>query len=412
MVLSFIVLLAIKKMTGLRVTEEEEVGYSSENASLMNIATAEVGVLNLLSSAMVDLNAATNVYELRLHRDAWQSLWQRELQRIDVLDWNQQLNQWHDALIAETIRMSERQLEQEGWGTPPSRYAFVLFGSGGRGEQAMWSDQDHGLIMEDSTDPKATEYFMRLTNLIVDQLIVLGFPRCKGEVLSNNPLWCKTLQGWEEQLTTWMNDLSWENVRYLLIMADMRRIYGDEGLVLACRYMYTRLLEQSPCIGEAMLRNTLFYKASVNHFGQIIRERFGEFAGGVNLKYGAYIPLVNGIRYLALTSQSNPTDSGVHVPLQVFEQTSTWQRIQSLQHSNQKFKELIDRCEATFKSVLLRRAGIPFVMEEGQYVSHGYIEEYDLTREVARALKQELQVVHQLQRHLNKQIRIQLRNER
>lgn len=380
--------------------------------SLMNIAMTEVGVLELLSGAMADLKMVKNIHELRLHRDAWQPLWRSALQRMDVLEWNQQLNHWHDAIFAETIRMCEHQLELEGRGTPPCRYAFVLFGSGGRGEQAIWSDQDHGVIMEDSADSRTEEYFTRLTQLIVDQLIILGFPRCKGEVLSSNPLWCKTLEGWEKQLTVWMDDLRWEHVRYLLIASDMRPIYGDEALVLAWRQMYARILEQTPGIGESMLRNTLFYKASVNHFGQIIRERFGEFAGGINLKYGAYIPLVNGIRYLALTSQTNQQNSGLHVPLQVIEQTSTWQRIEWLQQSSSKHKELIDRCESAFKSVLLRRASIPFVMEDGQYVSHGYIEECNLTREVARGLKQELQAVHQLQRRLNKQIRNHVRNER
>ena len=41
-------------------------------------------------------------------------------------------------------------LEDEGFGKPPVPYAFILFGSGGRSEQTLWSDQDNGLIYEES----------------------------------------------------------------------------------------------------------------------------------------------------------------------------------------------------------------------------------------------------------------------
>ncbi|WP_018755802.1 DUF294 nucleotidyltransferase-like domain-containing protein [Paenibacillus terrigena] len=358
--------------------------------------------------AMEALGAATSVHALRLLRDQYQTLWSQAVDSTQVLEWNVQLNRWHDALIAATIRLCEQMLVREGWGHPPVRYAFVLFGSGGRSEQAQWSDQDHGLIMEDTTDSSVLEYFEHFSKVIVEQLMVLGFPRCKGQVLVSNSVWRKSMKQWEEQLRLWLEDLSWEHVRYLLIASDMRPVFGDEDLAAEWRALYTNLLKRTPGIAEAMLRNTLYYKASINSFGQIIRERFGEFAGGVNLKYGAYIPLVNGIRYLAITT-------GLRVDQDAFyalQQPSTWERFMYLKQNGSQDTELLSSCEIAFRSVLARRATIPFVIEEGEYVSHGYVTESDLTRDVVRALKKELQAVHGLQRYLNRQIRVQMRNER
>lgn len=378
----------------------------------------EVSELNLVSSAMEQLISVKNMQELRLHRDLWQPLWHDALPQYDIFTWNEQLNQWHDAMFERTLRFCEELLAQEGWGRPPARYAFILFGSGGRAEQAPWSDQDHGFIMEDHVDEEGLRYFERFSEEIVRQLVQLGFPRCKGDVLCSNPLWRKTLQGWQEQLAYWLAELNWEHVRYLLIAMDMRLVCGDAELARQWRAALAQLLERTPGIREAMLRNTLFYKVSVNPFGQLIRERFGDFAGGVNLKYGAYIPLVNGLRYMMLTSttaESGTRTSGLSVSIELLAQTSTGARLRTLKqhsHSHPKLAELIQQCELAFRSVLARRAALPYVLEDGEYVSHGFLEEQNLSREVVRGLKQELLVVQQLQRYLNKQIRTQSRNER
>ncbi len=361
-----------------------------------------------MRDAIEALRASTSIHTLRLVRDQWQTSWSQTMNSSEVLDWNEQLNRWHDALMAQTVRQCEELLVQEGWGSPPARYAFVLFGSGGRSEQAQWSDQDHGMILEDAADRTVFEYFAHLSDVIVEHLRMLGFPRCKGQVLTSNALWRKTMKQWEEQLSLWLGELTWEHVRYLLIASDMRPVYGDFDLASEWRSLYTQLVRNTDGIAEAMLRNTLYYKVSMNSFGQIIRERFGEFAGGLNLKYGAYIPLVNGIRYLAMTTGLKGDEDTLHA----LQTPNTWQRLLYLKQSGFKDTELLGSCEQAFRSVLARRAMIPFVLENNEYVSHGYLDESDLTRDVVRSLKKELQVVQHLQRYLNRQIRTQMRNER
>ena len=44
----------------------------------------------------------------------------------------------------------------------------------------------------------------------------------------------------------------------------------------------------------------MHHKISLGVFGHLITERYGEDAGGFDIKYGAYIPIVNGIRLLAI----------------------------------------------------------------------------------------------------------------
>ena len=314
---------------------------------------------------MEALRSLTSIHALRLVRDQWQTSWSQAMNPDEVLAWSDQLNRWHDALMAQTVRQCEELLVQEGWGYPPARYAFVLFGSGGRSEQAQWSDQDHGMILEDTADRAVFEYFEHLSEVIVEQLQILGFPRCKGQVLASNALWRKTMKQWEEQFSIWLEDLTWEHVRYVLIASDMRPIYGDLNLACEWRSLYTRLVRNTDGIAEAMLRNTLYYKASVNSFGQIIRERFGEFAGGLNLKYGAYIPLVNGIRYLAVTTGLREGEER----LQAIQSPNTWQRLLYLKQNGFKDTELLGSYEQAFRSVLARRAMIPFVLEDNEYVS-------------------------------------------
>jgi CBS domain-containing protein len=106
-------------------------------------------------------------------------------------------------------------------------------------------------------------------------------------------------------ITQWFAEPDWENVRYLLIQADMRFLYGDERLAQELRLYYHSLIEANPKIIEHMLQNTLHHKVSLGVFGQLIRERYGEHAGGVDIKYGAYIPFINGIRLLSIAFGMN-----------------------------------------------------------------------------------------------------------
>src|SRR5690606_3811567 len=138
----------------------------------------------------------------------------------------------HDALIRRAVCLSEEALARAGRGSPPVPYAYLLFGSGGRAEQTISSDQDSGLIYGNprlGQDAAAVHaYYGELAERIVASLQAVGYPPCEGGVISTNPEWCDSLAGWQAKLDSWFGEAHWEVVRYLLIVADGRMVYGDK----------------------------------------------------------------------------------------------------------------------------------------------------------------------------------------
>ena len=109
-------------------------------------------------------------------------------------------------------------------------------------------------------------YFSRLTFYILQGLDVLGYPPCEGNVISSNPQWRQSLSGYNEMMLRWLDDPNWENVRYLLILADIRCIYGSKELVAKLKKSFFDYVHEHPRILKYLLSNTLHHKISLGYF--------------------------------------------------------------------------------------------------------------------------------------------------
>jgi CBS domain-containing protein len=292
------------------------------------------------------------------------------------------LNELHDAIIRKAVKLAENDLARQGRGAPPVPYAYLLLGSGGRSEQTMHSDQDSGLVYADSQDEAAAErcrsYFNELAEKVVEDLVFLGYPRCEGNVLASNPEWCQPLNGWKHRLDGWFAEPNWENVRYLLIAADARVLTGDAELAAKLQDHFFHELVNHPSVAGRMLENTLHHKVLVGFFGQLLPERYGTEAGSVDIKYGAYIPMVNAFRLLAVRA-------GIR-------DTATIDRIQQLKEAGVLNAEEAQEAAEAFSFVLKMRM-------------IGKIMPSQLTKEVTASLKKALKAGRKWQSKLQREMK-------
>lgn len=207
------------------------------------------------------------------------------------------LNQFHDQLILQVVNEAIRRVNDE-FGPPPSPFCFFMMGSNGRFEQAIWSDQDHGILFLEKNG-KNNQYFLNLGKEISKGLFIAGYPHCDGEVMASNSMWCKSLFDWKKQLTSWVTDESWDSIRHLLIFMDARPLYGD-GVHLndLKRNIHDMIHEQH--LLKRILENTMHVKKGLNILGGLLVETHGKYAGSLNLKETAFLPFVNSIRLLAI----------------------------------------------------------------------------------------------------------------
>jgi CBS domain-containing protein len=331
---------------------------------------------------------------LRAIRDQVHEMFDGPLLFADFLSHHLELNRTHDSLIRKTIELAERQLSLQGVESPGVPYAFLLYGSGGRCEQTLWSDQDNGLIYADSENEEeakeAAAYFRRLSQEILHGFRILGYPPCTGNVLAGNPMWRKPLKAYLDMMYSWLENPEWENVRYLLIMSDARCIFGDEKLVQHLKHSFIDYVKQHRSLLKAMLRNTLHHKVSLGVFGQLITERYGEDAGGIDIKYGAYIPVVNGIRLLSI-------QAGIM-------ETSTLGRILELLERNAIEPQQAEEWTKVTEFALKLRAMTPFQLEEGLYATRGKMPANRLTKELRQELKFCLRTGRRLQKYVSRAV--------
>lgn len=341
---------------------------------------------------MENLEYVDSAFTLKQARMKRQIELQNVKDEISILEWYQLVNDLHDAIAKKAIELTEKEMWKDGFGQVPVPYAFVVFGSSGRREATLWSDQDNGMIISDEEHPDKERYFKEFGTRISCMLESAGYAKCEGKVMCSEALWARTLSSWREQLSEWANDLQWEPVRYFIIAADMRHVAGDFSLSDRFQEHYYSLFGSVPELSAAVLRNTVKHKATLNILGQVVKERFGEYAGGFDVKYGMYIPLVNSGRYYALQYG--------------LKETNTLQRLKKLATLEAAPTDLIEQCEKAFLIALHMRRSTQMKEERGVLSSSGFIDQLQLKeRNTLDELRVGLSAVKKIHRNLQRQLR-------
>ena len=132
--------------------------------------------------------------------------------------------------IADAINIRVIELAIKEVGEAPCDFAFVAMGSEGRGEQTLKTDQDNAIIFKDQNDSNK-EYFLRLSEIVNENLHEIGYSRCKGDLMAGNPEWCNSLSIWKDYFSNWIDNPDTPNVLDSSIFFDLRLVYGSNTLV-------------------------------------------------------------------------------------------------------------------------------------------------------------------------------------
>lgn len=218
--------------------------------------------------------------------------------QIEKQETSDELNAFHDSIMKKVFETALKKVKEET-GHPPCKYAWFVMGSAGRFEQAIISDQDHGIVYEEESDENSA-YFNTFGKELSFGLHDAGYPYCDGNVMSSNPVWCKSKASWTEQLKKWLNEESFDSIRYLLIFYDARVLVGESEYILQLKKHIHDAIKDKPDLLERFLENTIHTKKAVGFFQQFLPETHGSHAGSIDIKQSGFLPYVNAVRLLAL----------------------------------------------------------------------------------------------------------------
>ncbi|MDP4172062.1 MAG: DUF294 nucleotidyltransferase-like domain-containing protein [Bacillota bacterium] len=217
-----------------------------------------------------------------------------------------ELNRFHDELMRHVVELAISRTAEK-LGPTPCPFSFFVMGSAGRMEQAIWSDQDNGIIFQNKNIETKT-YFIQLGQEITNGLFEVGYTYCDGGVMASNDQWCKSLSEWEEQISEWIEESSWETIRNLLILIDGRHLYGENQFITTVKKAAYRSIHQEHLLAR-MLDNTMLLKKGVGLLGQFLTETHGPHSTLLNIKERALYPYVNALRLMAVKEKIEETSS-------------------------------------------------------------------------------------------------------
>ncbi|MAT41316.1 MAG: hypothetical protein CL609_03165 [Anaerolineaceae bacterium] len=210
-----------------------------------------------------------------------------------------------DAVTERLIQLAVAEL-----GPPPAPFVFISMGSQGRQEQTLLTDQDNGIIYSPSehmAPDQVQAYFLKLGAIVCRGLDKAGYTLCAGQVMANNPRWCRSLSDWEAAFVDWIQNPEPQEIINLSIFFDFRPVYGDTDLALDLRHFIHGVLKDETAFFHYFAQNAIQFKPPVRLLGNIyLSGGATEHAGEINLK-DAMMPIVSYARLYALKHQLNQT---------------------------------------------------------------------------------------------------------
>ena len=197
-------------------------------------------------------------------------------------------------------------LGTQRYSVDPQSFCWLSFGSEGRGEQTIATDQDNGILYVAEATTQAR--MLELANWTNEQLAACGFPLCKGNIMARNPAWCLDYAGWDALFSGWIDRGDPEALLNASIFFDFRPLYGDAGLANGLREEVVQRAERNGRFLKQMADNALRNRPPAGR--GIVDSLFGE--GGparVDLKMHGTVPFVDAARIWALAAGLHETNT-------------------------------------------------------------------------------------------------------
>jgi len=174
------------------------------------------------------------------------------------------ISQLNDVLTATLVQLLARVQ-----GVDLQRACWLAFGSEGRGEQTIATDQDNGLVFA-SDDPAADRpAWLRFARSVNEALDACGYPLCKGNVMASNPACCLGVAEWQDQFAHWIEHGAPQDLLNASIYFDLRPIAGRQELAEPLRAMLLREPMRVPRFVKQMAGNALRNRAPLDWLGAL-----------------------------------------------------------------------------------------------------------------------------------------------
>jgi CBS domain-containing protein len=197
-------------------------------------------------------------------------------------------------------------------GSPSVSFTWLSFGSEGRQEQTLKTDQDNGILFVlpagKSADAVRAE-LLPVAKRINDALDVCGYPLCTGNIMASNPACCLSFEEWKRRFENWIEHGAPEHLLNATIFFDFRALWGNASPAEELRHRVTALAADTPRFLRQMAENAMRNQPPLGLVREFVLESEGEHANQIDLKLRGTKPFVDGARLIALAHRLDETNT-------------------------------------------------------------------------------------------------------
>jgi CBS domain-containing protein len=210
----------------------------------------------------------------------------------------QRISALNDLLTLQVIELTVGRFE-----LPYVQWCWLVFGSEGRLEQTLATDQDNGLVFVAQSEEEAVALraaFLPFARAVNEALDACGFPLCKGNIMASNPQWCLSLDEWKAAFGNWLANGEPQALLNSTIFFDFRPLYGQESLAGELREWLLARSASYPIFLRALVENTMNWESPLNWWQGFRYDGNKDHPHTIDLKAHGTRPFVDAARIYAL----------------------------------------------------------------------------------------------------------------
>jgi len=187
---------------------------------------------------------------------------------------------------------------------PGIAFTWLTFGSEGRQEQTLLTDQDNGILFqtpEGMTEDQAREKLLPFARTVNDELAECGFTLCKGNIMASNPKLCLSDQEWDDWFIRFIDASTPQNLVYSSIFLDMRAVFGPTDSVHELLEKVLTRIRKNDLFQKMLAGNAFQRKPPLTMFRNFRYVSDGN-KHSLDLKRQGLAPFVESVRVFALAN--------------------------------------------------------------------------------------------------------------
>lgn len=198
-------------------------------------------------------------------------------------------------------RVLELNIKKNDPGIP---FTWLTFGSEGRQEQTLLTDQDNGILFqtpEGMTEDQVREKLLPFARKVNDELAECGFTLCKGNIMASNPKLCLSDREWDDWFIRFIDASTPQNLVYSSIFLDMRAVFGPTDSLHELLGKVLSRIQKNALFQKMLAGNAFQRKPPLTMFRNFRYVSDGK-ERSLDLKRQGLAPFVEAVRVFALAN--------------------------------------------------------------------------------------------------------------